>query len=72
MQAGPVFVVHITSEAGFRRMKWRETSGVPLHFGYARPWERPPGPYLFSDLGENEALGFERGVNPIAAGSPEE
>ena len=72
MQAGPVFVVHITSKAGFRRMKWRETSKVPLPFGYARPVLWPPGPYLFPGQGENGALRFEHGVNLRAAGSPEE
>ncbi|MBW3704705.1 hypothetical protein GTY83_12250 [Streptomyces sp. SID4928] len=38
---GRCFVVHITSEGGFRRRKWRETSEVPLHFGYAGPRIRP-------------------------------
>lgn len=45
MQAGPVFVVQVTSEGGFRRKKWREITMVPLHFGYAGPQLRPLGPY---------------------------
>ncbi|ARF64249.1 hypothetical protein B1H20_24860 [Streptomyces violaceoruber] len=42
---GRCFVVHITSKGGFRRRKWRETSEVPLHFGYAGPWVTALRPY---------------------------
>ncbi|GAA2998188.1 hypothetical protein Sfulv_41560 [Streptomyces fulvorobeus] len=72
MQAGPVFVAYITSEAGFRRRKWRETSGVPPHFGYATARSRPLGRNLTGNGTQNVPFRFELYVNLAAAWLPEE
>lgn len=72
MQAGPVFVAQVTSEAGFRCRKWRETSGVPPHFGYATERLQPLDRIHSGKYTQNVPFRFELYVNLAADGLPEE
>lgn len=72
MQAGPPFVAQVTSKGGFRRRDWRETSLVPLHYGYAGPRLRPPWTVPLKASTQNVPFRFEPYVNLAIAVPPEE